>query len=167
MTTFSFPFGILPYTPTAVPNAYDPKFFKTNLGLISRDIPFALGLLSIALVDDATITFDSQLNGQPIYAGQSGFFQVIQDGTGGWIPTYTNATATDGIIPPPSSGPFDATMYQWVYDGSLFVLSLFAERYANAGSDSALALAQTRIVSALLPLPRVEVLVPGYALVFA
>lgn len=167
MTTFSFPFGIPPYTPTAVPNGYDPKFFKTNLGMVARDIPFALGLLTIALTENATITFDTQLSAQPMFAGQSGFYQVIQDGTGGWIPTYTNATATDGTIPIPSQGPFDATMYQWVYDGALFILSLFAQRYGGGGSDSALAMAQARIASALLPLPRVEVQVAGYDLVFA
>lgn len=167
MTTFSFSLALRPYAKLPATTAFDPGSEDIERGNIARAIPYAIGLLSIALSSSATITLDPTINGQPIYAGQSGFLQIMQDGTGGWVPTYTNATATDGLIAPPSAGPFDPTMYQWVYDGSLFILNLFAERYGSGGSDSALAMAQARIVSALLPLPRVEVQVPGYDLVFA
>lgn len=167
MPALSFPLAIRPYARLQPPKAYDPGMEMMERGNIMRGIPFTLGLLTIALTSNASLTLDATVNGQPMYAGQSGFLQVIQDATGGWAPTWTNATSTDGTIAPPSTGALDPTMYQWVYDGSVFILSLFAQRYASGGTDAAYAMATSRIVSALLPLPRVEVLSPGYALVFS
>lgn len=168
--TYQFPMAVRPYQAEKVPDpkqqqASIPAYLSKTTQLLERSIPLQAGLLEVPLTDVQTVTLPASANAQPVLPGTALYVEVSQDGTGGWVPSYTNAVSDGGVVPPPALGALDSTLYLAVWNGSVWIMMLIASAYSS-GSSAALALAFSRAISALLPLERVEVLEDGFALVF-
>lgn len=163
MATYTIAPSRKPYQHRTPPVAYDKGFFALEEVNIEQAVFPVSGGISIPLTASIEIT----LAKDQVRPFDVGYIELVQDHIGGWIPTWANATGTNGGVPVPAAGASMPTLYQGVYVHDTWVLTLLASNYGNATVNAALALAFDRLDSAMLPLPRTQTVVDGYVAAFA
>jgi hypothetical protein len=98
---------------------------KTGAAAITIDLG-DVDLVQLTLTANTAITLKGV---NSVRAGARSHLEVIQDATGGRVPSWVGATSTGGAIPAPATGANKRTLYSALYNGATWVLTVLASNY--------------------------------------